>query len=64
MCVMKTSFKQYFLLRIVAWEPGLLSLEQTCAWFLWEPDSSSGCALVGGADLSPLQSPEGLPSLG
>lgn len=46
-CVMD-SFKQYFFLG-----PGLLSLEQTEAWLLWEPDSSSGGALVGGAELSP-----------
>lgn len=46
-CVMN-SFKQYFFLG-----PGLLSLEQTKAWLLWEPDSSSGGALVGGAELNP-----------
>lgn len=47
MCVMN-SFKHYFFL-----SPGLLSLEQTKAWLLWEPDSSSEGALVGGAELSP-----------
>lgn len=47
LCVMNF-FKQYFFL-----DPGLLSLEQTEVWVLWEPDSSSGGALVGGAELSP-----------
>lgn len=47
-----------------AWARAHCGLLQAWAWLWWELDSSSGCALVGRAELSPFQFPQRLPCLG
>lgn len=47
-----------------AWAGAHCGLLQAWAWLWWELDSSSGCALVRRAELSPFQFPQRLPCLG